>query len=278
MGFWKKLTFCIALVLASTSCSNVLDGVSSSEQSTDAAILYSARMHLGSGDYDGAIAEFVKLSAATLAETDVTIDYASAYSGKCGLDFLDLADDINNIGSEHLMTMLMKAISASSAAKYGYCKQAETLLKTIANASGVVSTEKGQFLMAFNSLAKIGAILNFEADADKDGNVDAGWDPCDPTDGDTYLPVSEVNEIGTGIVLFYQNLKNASYAASLTSAIGTLCTAINGQPYDFCAVIDPTAIDANERSLIRGIVVETDDGVGLSISPGDTVANVCGSS
>jgi len=269
-----------AIISLSSSCANVFDSLA--DKTTDDAILESARLHLASGDWTNAISDFAKLSSTALADPDVVTDYASAYAGRCGLDFLTLATVIQNYQNApatqpNFLQLIMRMISASTAAQYNDCISAETKLKTIATA-GVVSTQKGRYLMAFSSLAKIGAILNFRADADKDGNVDASWDPCDASNGDTYLPQAEVAEIMTGLVLFYQNLKNESYASAIVSPIGTICTSINGQPYDFCAQTTTAGSTQPRRQLIRGIVRETDLGIGLKIKAGgDPVTDMCGS-
>jgi len=269
----KKMLFSLFILsLACSSCKNLYEEMASKD--SEAAILYAARMALSDGDWDAALTEFAKLSATTLADTDVVVDRASAYSGRCGLDFLGLSDAIENIGSTSLFNLLMNNFTAIDATNFDDCKSAEDLLKTVADVDGVVSTERGQFLMAFNSLAKIGAILNYRADSDDDGNVDAAWDPCDGN-GATDLPQSDVSEIATGIVLFYKNLQGFSFGSSITSQIDTICTAIDGTPADFCDVIDISGIDSNHRQIIRGMIRETDDGIGLAISAGGSGANAC---
>ncbi len=256
----------------STSCKNAFEEMSS--QDSEAAILYSARQHLSAGRWTEALSEFEKLPAATLAETEVVVDRASAYSGRCGLDFLELSDLIENIGTARLMDLLMDNFIATSAANFADCKLAEDLLKTIDDVQGVVSTERGRFLMAFNSLTKIGVFLNHRADADDNGIVDAGWDPCDGN-GATDLPQNNVSEVATAIVLFYKNLQGFSFGSDLTGDIVALCTAIDGTASDFCDVIDIAGIDNNHRQLIRGMIRETADGIGLGIVAGGAVANAC---
>lgn len=268
----KMLVSLFILSFVCSSCDNFYEEMASKD--FDSATLYAARLALSQGDWDTALTEFSKLSAATLAETDVVVDRASAYSGRCGLDFLGLSDAIENIGTTSLFSLLMDNFHASDATNFNDCKLAEDLLKTVADTDGVVSTERGQFLMAFNSLAKIGAILNYRADSDDDGSIDAAWDPCD-ANGATDLPQDDVSEIGTGIVLFYKNLQGFSFGADITSQIDTICTAIDGTPADFCDVTDISGIDSNHRLLIRGMVRETDDGIGLAISGGGTAANAC---
>jgi hypothetical protein len=264
--------FIFILCFLNSSCVNLYEEMASKD--TDAAILYSARMALAEGDWDTALSEFARLSATALAETDVIVDRASAYSGRCGLDFLALADMIDNIGSTNLMDLLSDNFIAVDASNSADCKLAEDLLKTVADANGVVSTERGQFLMAFSSLAKIGTILNNYSDTDDDGAVDAGWDPCDGN-GATDLPANDVSEIGTAIVLFYKNLEGTSFGSAITAPIVSACTLIDGSPFDFCDEIDTTGMTDQHRQAIRGMIRETDDGIGLAVSAGDAAANAC---
>lgn len=268
----KRMLLFFIMMITVSSCDNLYEEMASKD--SEEAILYAARMALSSGDWDEAISQFARLSTSTLAETDVVVDRASAYAGRCGLDFLNLADLIDNIGTTPLLKLLMDNFPTTVSTNLADCKLAEDLLKTVADTNGVVSTERGRFLMAFSSLAKIGVILNYRADADDDQNVDAGWDPCDGN-GATDLPQNDVSEIGTAIVLFYKNLQGFSYGADLTQQIDDICTAIDGTPYDFCDEIDISGITDTHRQLIRGIIRDTDDGIGLSISPGGVVANAC---
>lgn len=264
--------FLTILGLLNSSCKNAFEEMSSKD--TDAAILYAARMHLSAGEWTEALSEFARLSSETLATTEVVIDRASAYSGRCGLDFLNLADMIGNIGSDSLMQLLMENFPASDASNLADCRLAEDLLKTVADSNGVVENEKGRFLMAFNSLAKIGVILSHRGDSNDDGTVNAGWDPCDNGTGTTDLPNADLNEIATGIVLFYKNLLGFEFGSDLTSAIDSLCTAIDSTAADFCDQENTTGITADHRVMIRSIVVETDDGIGLSILAGGMEDNV----
>lgn len=270
----KKLLIILMTCFATTSC-NLFEEMSSTD--TDEAILYSARMSLAEGNWNLALSKFAQLSAATLAIPSVVIDKASAYSGRCGLDFFALVGAIQGMGATNLMDLLSDNFVVTTAANAADCKLAEDLLKSIANGEGVVSSERGQFLMAFSSLAKIGSILNFYSDTDDNGVVDAAWEPCNPVTGPTDLPVNDVNEIGTAIVLFYKNLRGTTYGAAITASIDAVCTdpLINGSIYDFCDIIDTTGMTADHRQLIRGIIRETTDGMGLALGAGGVAANAC---
>src|SRR5690606_36329312 len=143
-------------------------------------------------------------------------------SGRCGLDFLELSETIDEIGTTPIFELLIDSFTADDASNLADCKLSEDLLKTIADTDGVVSTERGQFLMAFNSFAKIGVVLSHRGDTNNDGAPDAGWDPCD-ANGATDLPATDVSEIGTAVVLFYKNMQGNSFGESITQSIDDVC-------------------------------------------------------
>jgi hypothetical protein len=267
----RLLIILFVLCLVTSSCKNFYEEMSATD--TDAAILYSARMSLASGDWDTAISEFAKLSATTLAQTEVVIDRASAYSGRCGLDFLGLADAIQNMGATPLLQMLSNNFVVTTAASTADCIIAENLLKTIADVNGVVATERGQFLMAFSSLAKVGTILNFYSDTNDDGTADdvpvtaTKWDACSMATGLTDIPNADIAEITTGLVLFYKNLQGTSFGAAITAKMTAACAAAVA-PYDFCNDITTASVTPEHRQMTRALVVETGAGIGLVINGG----------
>lgn len=265
----KHLILILILIL-SGSCENIYEEIGTND--SEEAILYEARMYLADGQWTLAIAEFEKLSAATLATEEVAVEYASAFSGRCGLDFLDLADAIQNIGTTRLFDLLLDTFPSSAVSNFNDCKEAEDILKTVDDGTGTLSTERGKYLMAFNSLAKIGVILNYYADTNENLAVDAGWDPCDGN-GATDFPVADVNEIGTGLTLFMANIDGLAGVSNVLADLETACAGLGAA--NFCSIIDVTGFNATHRQGIRGVIRETSDGLGLGINGGDIAASVC---
>jgi hypothetical protein len=127
--------------------------------------------------------------------------------------------------------------------------------------------------MAFNSLAKIGVILNYYADTNKDLAVDAGWDPCDGN-GATDLPATDVNEIGTGLTLFMANIAGLAGVDDITADLQTACAGLG--PANFCTITDVSGFNNFHRQGIRGVIREATDGYGLGINAGQGIAgSVC---
>ncbi len=267
-GF-KILTLSCILIF-SGSCENIYEEIGSND--TQEAILYQARMYLADGQWALAIAEFERLPATLLSTEEVAVEYASAFSGRCGLDFLTLANALQNIGTTRLLDLLMDTFPSSAVANFNDCKEAEDILKTVDDGAGVLATERGKYLMAFNSLAKIGVLLNYYADTDENLAVDAGWDPCDGN-GATDLPAADVNEIGTGLTLFLANIDGLAGVSNVLADLETACAALGAA--NFCSIVDVAGFNATHRQGIRGVIRETSDGFGLGINGGDIAASVC---
>lgn len=265
---FKKWIMYLILFIMPSSCGNILEDTAN--KNSDAAILYQARMYLSHGDWSNAITEFNSLTAATLAQTDVKIDLASAYSGRCGLDFITISLNLQNFNpvSSQFFAMVLPSVVTTTNTSVD-CVTSETILKTIAT-NGVVNDPVGQFLMAFNSLAKISAILNYYADVDDNGTVDAAWDACG-AGGLADLPNADLNEIVTGFFLFIHNIAGLAVGGALGTNMITQCEAALG--VGNCATFDTASVSNAERWFMRGSLVETDDKIGLAVRAGNTALN-----
>lgn len=264
----KVLRICVtyaAVFTMTASCGNILEDTAN--KNSEEAILYAAKRYLAQGDWSNAIAQFSRLTAATLAQTEVLVQRASAYSGRCGLDFLTIADNLNNYSVTSKFFPIVLPFVVTTTSNYADCLTAENLLKTIATA-GVVSDPVGKFLMAFNSLAKISSILNFYADTDDDGVVDAGWDPCGGG-GLANLPDADLNEIVTGFFLFINNIAGLAVGGSMPDFL-TACEGVLGAGN--CDIVDTASVTNAERWFLRAAIAETDDNIGFAVRAGDTAA------
>ncbi len=250
------------------SCANIYNDMV--DKTTESAKLYQAEMYLSSGQWTAAITQFNLLNATTLATTSVKVDYASAYAGRCGLNFLNMANTLQNQGAQNLLEALLPAVVTSSIASVQDCVTAETILMTMANANCVVSDPNGALLIAFSSLAKISSILNFYADANKNGTVDAGWDACGGA-GLANLPNADLDKIVTAFYIFINNAAGLSVGGGVGVAMLATCEAALG--VGNCNKCTAAAVTNNDRWLMRGMIVETTDGIGLKVRGGSSVVN-----
>lgn len=247
----------LAILLATSffisSCKNMFGELAQTD--TDAAIFYDAKLAANTKDYDSAIALVGELSSGYAAQREVQVFLASAYAGRCGMDYLSIADAfIHNTASDTPMEIALKQMKGSTSE--ADCKTAESILRAISPAGdGIMSDNLDDaFLMAFVGIAKVGAILERLADtSDHDGVVDAGFDSCAIADADA-------RELGTGITLMYNNIKNSGTAfAAQLSAMTSLCALSGGM----CDVTDPTAFTAPAQlDAVRGVFDNQTVGIG----------------
>ena len=97
------------LTFSSISCGkNVLEQFA--DKGTDDAIYYSAQQEMNARNYSAAITTLGTLSAAYLSQRTIQFTLASAYAGRCGLDFIPLANALTSMSSgTTLMDVLRNA-------------------------------------------------------------------------------------------------------------------------------------------------------------------------
>jgi hypothetical protein len=250
-----SLVILITISLLSTSCKNLFAELAKPE--ADAAVFYAAKRYADARNYDAAIDKIYELSDEYYARRDVQVFLASMFAGKCGLDFLGLAQSvIDNPGNSTPMELALAHMK--DAVDETDCETAEDLMIAVSpNGDGIMSDSVDDAVyMAFIGLAKVGAVLARVADADDDGAADGGYDGCAMTDADT-------RKIGTGITLLYNNI--ATTSGSFAAKMGAMNTVCSVSPAT-CAKTDGSTFTAPELVLIRGVVDYDQFGVGADAS------------
>ena len=251
-------------LLVTTGCANVLTEMS--DKDSDRAKLFDAQSAIDQGQWSTAITKISQMSTTYQAQRDIQVLKASAFAGRCGLNIFQMMENVRNNSASNLFAIMMNAMAGATAGDIADCISAESILKSITT---LPSTEKKEnLLMALTALAKIGSILALRGDANGDGVLD--WNrsgtsfPCNPGTGTTVLPVSDVNEIGTGFILFI-----TSMAAFGTTGTGTLdsltsyCSSLPpSAPAGLCTMTETSAFNGASRNFIRRLVEQT-TGVGL---------------
>lgn len=254
-------------ILNILGCENILK--ETAKKDTRDAVYYEAKKAMDRKDYDSALTLLVSLGPTYLAQRDVASVYASAYSGRCGLDFVGLMSDLQNVGSSPTVFLyLMGLFPNGSDSKITDCVLAEGILKNIGDETQRNADEN--VLMGLSSLTKVGTILNRYADADNDGAADASFDSCDATD----LPDSAVGEIGTGIALSILSISavSSSLSSSTFTSISALCSAAPGLSV-FCTTTDKNSYSALELKVLRAAIGSTD--FGIASCAGALVTCIC---
>lgn len=255
---WKSrfsLVILITISLLSTSCKNMFSELAKPD--ADAAIFYAAKRYSDARLYEDAINKIYELSDEYYARRDVQVFLASAFAGKCGLDFLAFAKSVSENPSA-LTPMELALSHMKNVNSEVDCETAEAIMKEISpNGDGIMSDSTDDaFYVAFISLAKIGAVLSRIADTsaqtDNDGIVDTGYDACAMT-------ASDARKIGTGITLLYNNilLTTGDFATAMND-MTTIC----GIAGTMCSKTDASTFNATDLDYIRGVVDYDQFGVG----------------
>jgi hypothetical protein len=204
-----------------------------------------------------------------LAQRDVALVYASAFSGRCGLEFVNFLTDLENVSSAGSMfTFLMQEYPNATDAKISDCMFAEGVLTTIGTQAQRNPDEN--ILMGLSSLTKIGNILARYADTDNDGSPDGTYDHC------TTMPDATVREIGTGMAnaILSINAVANDIASDTLQEITDMC-ALDPNLNTFCTNVDPNAYSATEVKVLRAILGSNDLGIGACAGNFLSLACVC---
>lgn len=266
---FKKYLKAIMILFVSIRCSNVLD--ETAKTNTPAAIYYQAKLSMNDGDYDTAINLLESLGPTYLAQRDVALVYASAYSGRCGLNLVNLITQLENVGSTStLFLFFMGLFPEGTDAKISDCVFSETTVNTFGDYTQRTADEN--ILMGLSSITKVGTILSRYADADNDGAADAGFDHCDLTD----FPDDAVREIGTGIANAILSISavSTSISSGTLDDITAIC-ALNVNLNSFCTNTDKNAYSPAEVSVLRSVLASTDEGIGAPTCPGSFATCIC---
>lgn len=260
----KKLLF----ILLFTGCSdNILDETAKTD--TPAAIYYEAQLKMNDGDYNSAITLLQSLGPTYLSRRDVALVYASAYSGRCGLNFVNLVNQLDNVGSTStIFIYFMQLFPEGTDLKIADCVFAEGVVAALGDYSQ--RTDDENILMGLSSITKVGTILSRYADSDSDGVADAGFDHCDLVD----FPDDAVREIGTGIANAILSISDVSASISSDALTDIMDTcALDPNLNTFCTTTDKSSYSATEVRVLRAILGSTDQGIGAC--PGSFAACIC---
>ncbi len=268
---WIRLIL-ILLSISLSSCSQNAF-LESAKRDTDDARLFEARKLMNQSRWDEAITAIQATSTATQAKRETKATLASAYAGKCGLNLIQMADQIANAGSSALFAVLLLALRNADATAIANCQLAETTLLSI-NSTAASRTADENTLLAFVGFAKIGAILSVYGDTDDDGTVQPAFNPCNTGE----LSDAMLREVGTGITISVASLgaSGTSIGSALSTSVTSACTTLAGvnPAYDFCSITDPTGFSVSQVKAIGGLVRSTDT-PGLGTCAGDIATCVC---
>jgi hypothetical protein len=266
---FKKYLGVFFIFFVPIGCSNVLDETAKTD--TPAAIYYEAKELMSEGDYNAAIQLLQSLGPTYLSQRDVALVYASAFSGRCGLNLVNLVTQLEDVGTAPtLFLFFMGLFPGGTDAKIGDCVFSESTVNTFGDYTQRTADEN--ILMGLSSITKVGTILSRYADADNDGAADAGFDHCDLTD----FPDDAVREIGTGIANAILSISavSSSISSDTLDDITAIC-ALNVNLNAFCTTTDKNSYSALEVTFLRSVLASTNEGIGAPTCPGSFITCIC---
>ena len=252
-----KILLCFIFLFVSSSCSvNYFDEIA--KKDTSEAIFFQAKLALNDRDYDSAVTLFESLPASFITENNYEVLKASAYAGRCGLELLQLLEDIQDAPAAGVLGTLMGSFPGADATSFADCISGQTELLAIGDET--VRNNDENLFMVFLSFAKIGTILSALADPDDDGTPIANVQ-CNGG----ILTNAEIDEVGSGIANILLSLAaiGGNFAGSSLDDINALCSASLGPPLDqvqtFCNSTGPYT--GPQRTALRWLIGSSDYGI-----------------
>jgi hypothetical protein len=268
----KNLILCLILSATTACVDNIF--VESADTETPDAIFFAAKQEINNRNYNRAVLLLQSLTPDYLNVRVRVPIHASAYAGRCGLEFISLLEALQSTNSSAVLGMLMGSFPGAEIDNVNDCIFASDLLQDIGDES--VRDGNENLLLAFVSLAKMGVILSSLADLDDDGVADATFDQCDNND----LPEAMVREVGASLAVTILSLSavGGGYIDGTVDSFADLCAQDpNLQP--FCNTTDPTSFSAAEVQAFRYAIGSNDFGIdscgGLNLSDCATSNPVC---
>ncbi|MES2965690.1 MAG: hypothetical protein V4760_17545 [Bdellovibrionota bacterium] len=264
---WRCVSFVLVLTLLS-GCPNSFGEFAN--KTSDEALLFQSQLYADTRDWDNAITTIGRMTTAGKADRTAKYLLSSYYAGRCGLDLLELADALGNLGTTQLYPFLLSTYAANTATDLADCQSAETTLLSISPTYASLTPDEN-VLLALVEFAKIGSLLaaNTLVDAANDGTYDgdvvsggSSLDPCDST----HITDLEIGKLGTGLIIAVNALSasGSAISASMGSA-GSLTSAYGDEQ-------DPTAFSALEIKGLRGFIKSNE--VGFNSCGGDASSGV----
>lgn len=255
------LVFLSPWILGNAECNAFLG---TADKSSKAALMYIAKSQIDNADYTGALTTLATMTTTDQASHDGRVLKATAYAGRCGLNLVNLANDVStNIGSKKVMQILLTTMKAATS--YTDCTSAETQMLAIAAAD---MTADDYVFLAFLEFAKIGAALESVADtSDHDGTVDGGFNSCT-------MAAAVTGDIGVALNVAMNSLTSSGVAilsSSITTTWNSICNATAPFTYP-CNNTDPNAFtNPKQLNIIRTLIKANE--IGLNTCGGSSYSN-----
>lgn len=265
----RRIALALLMAVSNLSCSvNIMENFA--DKNTNEALFEDAKILINKGSYEAALAKIELINGSLAQDRRVIALKATAHAGLCGLNFLNFALALKNLGTTRILPFLAAQFrGGTTTAKIDSCITAESLVESIGAIE--LRTSDENFLLAVIGLAKAGTLLSYYADGDQDGSVAGAYDICTAAAAGVRaaggsMPDEDARELGSAITSAIANISAVAGEVELGSealaAFTDVCDDLG--PADFCAKTDPASFTAPELLAIRSLIKEG-SAVGLDL-------------
>ncbi len=238
------------------------------DKTSDEAKMYAAQMYLDEANWDKAIESIGSLSSTAQATRDAKEILISAYSAKCGFNFINFIQSLGSMGSAKLFAFLLNAFPDAELVNNTACVNAETQLKALVAAHTATAIDHLKFVLL--GMAKIGSILNYKL-ANASNTFNNAKDPCSAGD----ITNAEVDQLVTGFALIVTHIAEAALDGFDATSMTTICTTLVSYGLtDICAMTSTASVTSGARCAMRSLMNES-SAIGLAKCTGDVSTCVC---
>lgn len=240
--------------------------INASKTDPDEDYYYQSLNSLNNQDYDSAIAVINKISTSSQSIVKVRELLASAYAGKCGLNFLNYTQGLSQQTSGSAMSIMRAPFINQTISDPAFCKLALQTMELIGPTE--LRTAQQNLFVSVTGMVLLGTAARNYTDqmpALGDGTTDV--DVC------AVVTDSQIDDMILGFGFFNKNFSAVSATLiggttnSSLNSVSAACTATAGAG---CNVILQSDINPAMRTAFRDIANTKDYGIGLVDVSGNT--------
>ncbi len=233
--------------------------ISCTKKDTNESILFEVQNNIDHSRWSQAIDDFPKLTPDVLGQRSTKNLLASAYAGRCGLNYVKLVTDLLNIDNTRLFLFLMQTFAHSTLSQMADCIAAESIIQTLGATPDLRSLDENLFLV-FLSFTKIGTILNLRAETLGGPNPDPSFNSCSTsslTDQDAAQIVTALGHAAATLTYIASTTSiGLAQAITLQTVCGVLSQAPIPSSFNFCGVTDTASVTSDQLKGIRSMIGE----------------------
>ncbi len=250
----------LTLILIFSGCSNnILSELA--DKDTDDALLFDARESLNAQDYDNAIAIITtQMSAGGSQKVEAREVLASAYAGKCGLNFIDYTDRLAQAVSGSAFELVSSPFIGVEV-QPSLCLQSLQTLDLIGTTA--TRTTRQNSFAAIVGMVLMGSATRLYTD-DNPVNGDGVQDAVNVSCG---LTNPQIDNVILGYAYMAQNfsaLSSSTIGGSSSTTISdsiNVCSSVAGSA---CTNTDPAQISSQMRDTMKDLLNTVEYGVGTA--------------